>query len=112
MPLDLAKLQAKAARVSVDFDGETIDVEYRPHRYDNAMQLKLGSLREVPAFDPLIEALADLVCGWDVTDGGKPLPANATTLARFPVMLLLKITGAIMDDVVAKKNAPNSPPIS
>lgn len=111
MPLDLAQLLARKATVTVDYAGETVAVDYRPHALTAEVQARLQAASDAAAEDATgaLEALLDvlpmLVDGWDVTEGGVTLPVDRATLRRVPLQFLGAIAAAVTQEI-ADPNRP------
>lgn len=99
MPLDLATLHAKSARVDVAVMDETLSVEYRPERYTLGTVHAIQGLTGKDQVDQLVAILKDLIAGWDITDDGTALIVSEASLRRLPMLVLNGILRAIASDV-------------
>lgn len=99
MPLDLAQLQSKSARVNVQVAGETIVVDYRPERYTLGTIHAIQNLAGEDQVDKLVEILEDLLVAWDITDDGTALIISEASLRRMPMLILNAILRGIAGDV-------------
>lgn len=104
MPLDLAQLQAKSARVAVSAMGETVLVDYHPELYTLGTVHAIQSLTGEDQVDKLVEILKDLIIGWDITEDGTALLVSDAVLRRLPMQVLNGILRAIASDVGDVKN--------
>jgi hypothetical protein len=101
MPLDLSDLKAKKRTVIVDYEGESIKVDYRPQMINPEYQTFLKRLKDDQATDDEAEqweSVLRVVCGWDIVDDGKPVQITRENLAILPTSLLLTIMEAVMED--------------
>jgi hypothetical protein len=102
MPLDLSDLKAKTRAVSVQYEGETINITYRPQAVNPEYQSMVGKTikgnveNQSEAWERMLAVMAD----WDIVDGGKPLPINRETLGMLPTNLLGAIFDAIITDAL------------
>jgi hypothetical protein len=109
MPLDLAQLLARSARVEVAYDGETFGVDYLPHVVTADVQARLTATLARVADDPgaavqsLLDLLGLVVDAWEIEEGGQRLPVTEAALRRFPLGLLAAIANAVTADM----NDPN-----
>src|SRR5262245_35314991 len=120
MPLDLAQLLARTARVEVAYAGETFGVEYLPHALTADLQARLSSSVTAATDDPaqavrgLLELIPLLVADWEIESDGAPVPVDASALGGFPLGLLAAIATAITSDLadpnrVATEGAAETP---
>jgi len=109
MPLNLADLRAKRRTVAVEWEGETINVEYRPQAVNPAFESSLRNLVQNSSGKTEAEQWAVVlgaVSGWDLVDGKKPLPVSTEVLSELPSSLLQKILVDILAD--ARPKAPTA----
>jgi hypothetical protein len=105
MPLDLASLLRRTARVAVTFDGETFGVDYLPHVITADVQADLQATLErvgedqTAAIASLFTLLSTVVGGWEIEEDGQPLAVSEDALRRFPLALLAAIANAITADM-------------
>ncbi len=92
----------KEKTVAVEFEGETIQVRFRPGLVTTNWQQAAAKVKpEDP--DELYSLLCEVVSGWDLTEEGKPFPVSVESLRRLPLRLVYDITAAIIDDAMPKK---------
>ncbi len=109
MSLDLAALQAKRAKIEIPIDDEeqNLEVEYLPNKYTSATHNRLVAMTKDPSMDPLVDVLTDVVAGWNLETGGKPLPVNRDNIAALPLPILVKIGEQIVEHVGGKNARKN-----
>lgn len=111
MPIRLEDLAKTTKRVTFEYDGEPVTVEYRL----NAVTPQQGELierltsmfggavtlsEENKVNEQLIDVLNWLVVSWDVLDDkGKPLPVTKTWLRKLPSAFLYTLFGEILADL-------------
>jgi hypothetical protein len=106
VPLDLAALQRRSARVHLKYADEPFWVDYRPHVIDiNALLEMQGKIKgvgddEAKAAVMLVDILARIVEAWDVTYDGAYLEVTPDTLRTFPFQMLMAILNAVAQDIV------------
>lgn len=111
MPLDLQSLLSRQAHVSVPIGGASIEVAYQPHLVTGETQRILAQLMANPDPDPLFRELERILIGWDLTDGGAPVPTTADGIARIGLQISLHTLQAIMRDAVDPKRVTSRPTI-
>lgn len=100
MPLQLSDLKAKLRKVPVEWEDETLTVEYWPQRFSPSYQDKVAKMiktqgqTESDGWAIMLEVLA----GWDIMDGDQPVPVNKGTISSLPNSLLMAILMAIRTD--------------
>lgn len=101
MPLDLGDLLARVAEVDVDYGDGSFAVRYRPEAITVDLVEALGADEgdDVRRLALLVDVLARVVAGWDVTEEGIPLPVTPECLRRFPLRMLVAVVAAITADV-------------
>jgi len=89
--VDLGKYEAVTKPIVLDFDGEILNVQYRPNIYT------LGFVRELSSddVDKKMEAFARLIASWDLYLNGEIVPLTAEGLSRVPLQILKAIDSAI-----------------
>jgi hypothetical protein len=100
MPLDLARLAAGVAHVSIPYAAETLEVDYRPELVTGRTFGLLAAAGRGGTIDleALYAELGRLIAGWDLTDGGEPVPTDAAGLERLGMGLVGTILQAILAD--------------
>lgn len=100
MPLDIRSLSARSREISVEYAGEIIRVTYAPAKVTPAWERGFQeALKDEWRTRALVDALAEILVGWDLTEEGAPLPVTRESLARLPLDLLGAIFSAIMEDL-------------
>ncbi len=91
MAIKLSDLKKRTKKVSIDFQKETLEVEY----YINVI---------TPAFlrakMEISEQLAEAIAGWDLMDdAGKAIPISLDVMVGLPVELQAMLINAITNDM-------------
>jgi len=102
VPIDLAKVSQKQVKLTVDIDGEKLNLEYRPRVITPKFQLEMAQI-EGP---DLHHMLAAVISSWDLENGGKPVKLTAESLAAVPMDILNSVLLAIMADMRPNSNSP------
>lgn len=125
--MDLAQLRGKVAHLAVEFDGETLHVEYKPHLFGRGDQRAISAANRTinrAARNPDDEALADLaeeaadalvpilkrlMTAWDLKDGDQTLPINDEVLREVvPPLLRGRISDEMFRDMGKRGTRPDS----
>lgn len=100
MPLSLSTLAAKTRKLAVQWDGETVQIEYKTAAVNPAYQSMLQKLDNKKSDQAAQwEAVFGVIAKWDIVDDGAPLPITKESLAKLPTSLLVAISNAIIEDV-------------
>jgi hypothetical protein len=111
MPITLMDLHRNTRTAALEYDGETVEVEYRPSEYtpevEDAMQQARRSGR--PAMSR-VEVLDKMLISWDVLDEeSKPLVPTRELLLSLPTAFLSAVLSAITEDQrVEREDRKNS----
>lgn len=97
MPIRLKDMQKATKTIQIDFNGETLEVEYWMYRATPAF------LRDMETWDDK-EALEKAVCAvvkrWDLLDeDGQEIPPTVEVARELPVEFLREVQTAILDDM-------------
>ncbi len=93
MPISLGELQNNTRSLVVDYDGEKVQVVYRPG------VITPGSGTEFAA-QGVVEQLERLLVSWDITDDkGKALPVSTELLNQLPGRFLAHVADAVSGDM-------------
>jgi len=109
--LDLGDLKAKVAPLRFEFDGETVNAKFYPHKLtpeDIARlqrQAKEEDENEEESLDTNAQMLSDVLDSWDVTAGGAPYPPTYENLLVAPQTLVARTVREILN-VVGKLATP------
>lgn len=117
--MDLSTFLQKTAPVEVEYDGETVRVDYYPRSYTaethaiarRIQEYAADPARQDEAMELANQMLCRLLAGWDFTEGGKKLPLTVENLARFPLLFKQAVTQAVMEAMVPtpKPSATSEP---
>lgn len=93
MPISLAELQSNLRTLVIDYDGEKVQVVYRPG-------ILTPATNDDFAKQSVVEQLETLLVSWDVLDDkGKPLPVTTDLLNQLPGRFLAHIAAEISGDM-------------
>ncbi|MFN3652358.1 MAG: hypothetical protein ACK47B_22510 [Armatimonadota bacterium] len=93
---ELGLLQVERAEVRVEFGEQALCVGYRPGAVTVALLDSLESGMRVE------EAVAALLCDWDLSDGATPVPVQAEALRRVPLPILRRVLESVLEDALPK----------
>lgn len=105
MPIRISDLRKETRPASFEWEGETVNLKYRPGAVTAQMQMSAAGIATVGDNAEMvveyvggyIEAMALLVAEWDVLgEDGKPLPITVETMETLTLPFLFAMFGAIM----------------
>jgi hypothetical protein len=92
MPISLSKLSHGLATVTVEYDGDTVNVTYATGKVTPHYGASLEGRQ-------IAEALPEIVTAWDVLgDDGQPLPCSIDVTRQLPVKFTNAVMAAIQED--------------
>lgn len=97
MPVDIADLIKRERVITLDYDGETVEIRYKPHAWDSTIHEKI--LSPDTTRDESFDIMVTILAGWNLTQARKPLPITRATLAALPFRLLQDISTEIGRDL-------------
>jgi hypothetical protein len=102
MPLQLSDLKTKTRKIAVEFDGDTVNIEYWTQKFNPSYQdsIKSGKKTKGLSESDSWASLLEIVKSWDLVDGDKPFPLNKESLAIVGNRLLMAIWVAIQADAL------------
>jgi hypothetical protein len=107
--LNLLDLKNKKSTLEFDLDGETVKVEFYPHKLTPETRAQLARMDETAdddqARDTSAQLLADVIAHWDVTAGDDPYPPTYENLIVAPQTLVTRTVMEILA-VVGKLGTP------
>lgn len=108
MGIDLAALRQKSKPLAVPFGDDVVSIEYYPGKVTPEYQTKIKRLRS--ARDDADEAeqwevLLAVVAKWDITDGGRPVPLDASGMNTVPTSILGEILSAVLEDMAPNRKS-------
>jgi hypothetical protein len=93
--IDFEDLVTGTRKVTVQVVGKTIEVDYDPNAYDDALP---DEHPERVKFANVV--IYTLVRGWNLRDrDGQMMPINPDTVSRMGIPIRSKISGAVMEDI-------------
>lgn len=100
MGMTLSKVKGKVATTEVAWDGETVEIGYKPNEITPAL---LETVQEAAA-EGKIKVVADLLepvlDWWDVLDDdGARLPTDAATIQQMPLAFLMEVLNATQEQM-------------
>jgi hypothetical protein len=110
--LNLLDLKNKKSTLEFDLDGETVKLEFYPHKLTPETRAQLARLDETAdddqARDTSAQLLADVIAHWDVMAGDDPYPPTYENLIVAPQTLVTRTVMEILA-VVGKLGTPTKP---
>ncbi len=96
----LDKMMGRTKVITVEWDGETVDVSYFTNVVTPVMLEKVEAAAQKDDLSVLGEMLEPVLDWWDIleTEGGKRLPTDRETIARIPMSFLTALQKAIEED--------------
>lgn len=117
--MNLANLGNRNVRRTFDFDGESVTIEFPPHKITPEYRAQLeamskssdedeGEGEEAREVDLAQDAklVSELLTGWDVEWDGQPYPPTYENLMKVPVTLLGRVSVEIME-VIREQSGPS-----
>ncbi len=98
MPVRVDELINKRKRISVEWEGEKVNVTFRP--FTRLMQERATA--DGGRFG-LYEELEALIVDWDVTENGKPYPTTVERLKELPLGFLIAVDQAINAELLPNR---------
>lgn len=93
MPITLTDLQGNTRTLTVEYDGDTVTIVYRPGAITPSSSQDFS--RQTTA-----DQLLELLVSWDVLDDkGKALPVSKDLLDTLPARFLAHLVSAIVGDL-------------
>ena len=111
MALNIATLADKRASLSFEFEGETINATYYPHKITPEFRVRLGQIEDAEGTseedrDANAQMLSMILVEWDVMAGDEPFPPTYENLMLAPQALIGR-TIAEINVELGKLSAPN-----
>lgn len=100
--MDLAAYKAVTKPLAVDFDGEVINITYRPNIYTLGFTRRLVEAQQAQDQDAIAQYFVDFIASWDLLEGDVPIPLTPEGVERVP----FEILGAL-DSAVANALGPS-----
>jgi hypothetical protein len=107
--LNLLDLKNKKSTLEFDLDGESVKLEFYPHKLTPETRAQLAKLDDdtddEQTRDTSAQLLADVIAHWDVTAGEDPYPPTYENLIVAPQTLVTRTVMEILA-VVGKLGTP------
>lgn len=103
----MPKISQLGARrtMTVDYDGESIDVTFRPAAINDNWVDRLQGLDKEDR-QGYMELLCEALIAWDILDeDGQPLPPTVELMRALPLDLLYQITWDLFESLTPKKRS-------
>jgi len=101
--MDIQALKSRTRQVVVEYEGEKLNVEYRPGSLTGALVDRVTTAAGEQGQSAVIaDALAAILADWDATADGQPYPPTPENLLALPLRLLSEVFRAVVQDA-----APN-----
>ena len=91
MPITIDELLAKRRSLAVRWEGETINIVFRPYT-DAGADAPMGE-------DRVYAELAATILEWDITEDGQMFQVDAENMRRLPKALLIEIQHSLIRDM-------------
>lgn len=100
--MDVGKYKAVTKPLAVDFEGEIINLTYRPNVYTLGFTRRLAEAQAAQNMAEVAQYFVDFLAGWDLMEGDSPIPLTREGVETVPLDILSAI-----DDQVAKTMLPS-----
>lgn len=89
MSIKLAALSGVTAHTQFPFQGETVNIEYRPNYMTPEREAVLSAAEASGGADGFIDLVVGMLVSWDVLDdSGTPLPVTTEVVRTLPFSFL------------------------
>jgi len=94
--MDIGKYKAVTKPLAFDFDGEVINLTYRPNIYTVGLERRLrDATKDESRLETLPTQLSQFIASWDLEEDGQPIPLTVEGLSSVPAQMLIAIDNAI-----------------
>lgn len=99
MAVTLSTMKARTKLLTVEWDGETVDVSYFPNVVTPELLERVTTAAESDNLDVLGVMLEPVLDWWDILEeeGGPRLSTDADTIKRIPMSFLNRLQEAIQE---------------
>lgn len=98
MAMTLSKVKAKEAEASVLWDGETVDLGYKPGEVTPSLLEAVQTAAQAGDLEVIGTLLEPVLAWWDVLDDdGKRLPTDRDTIKIMPLGFLLEVLDKVQE---------------
>jgi hypothetical protein len=98
MAMTLSKVKAKIAETTGLWDGETVDVGYRPAAVTPRLMDEVAAAAKDENLGVVGHLLSAVIDWWDVLDDdGARIPPTPENVADFPIPFLMAVMNTIQD---------------
>lgn len=111
-PFNIAPRRDATKTVSIPFEDNTIEIEYRPSARTPAVVMQLQTLEGAAQFRYTIDLLALMIVDWNLYDGNHKLPVSVETLMQLEQPMVNAISTGVSDDLVPKVGTSEPSPVS
>lgn len=99
MAVALSNMKKRTKLITVEWDGEEVDVSYFPNVVTPELLEKVDAAADQDNLDVLGVMLEPVLEWWDVLlDDGTKLPTDAETIRQVPISFLNAVQAAIQED--------------
>lgn len=95
--MDVGKYKAVTKPLTFEFEGEVINLTYRPNVYTLGLQRRLVESQSEGDIDTLTSQMVEFIASWDLTEDDEPLPLTKEGIEKVPLMVLKALDEAIAD---------------
>lgn len=99
MSIRLSDIKANIRKVTFDYEGNEVNIEYKPSAVTPSLQSKIVKMDKNDSMN-MVDAIAVMLVGWDVLgDNGKPIAITTATLGALPIKFVAQITQTVFEDM-------------
>lgn len=95
--MDIGAFKAVTKPLVVDFDGEVINLTYRPNIYTLGFTRKMMEARDSEDFSALAQSFVEFLASWDLMEGDQVIPLTTEGVERVPFEILAAIEAQIAE---------------
>ncbi len=93
--MDVGKYKAVTKPLVVEFEGDVINIAYRPNVFSLGLQRRLVEAQKAGDVKALTEQMTAFIASWDLEEEGQQIPLTAEGIERVPADVLKAIDDAI-----------------
>lgn len=97
MALDVGKKRGETRDLTVEFEGDTIQLTVRPRACPVSFYEELQGAEGAASVRLLAQMLCKMVASWDVLDNGQPVPLEEAVLMEWPGDVLSGLANAVAE---------------
>lgn len=99
MTIRLSDIRADVRTVSFVYDGNDVNIQYKPSAITPVLQSKILKLDTNDSMN-MVDVIVNVIVGWDVLDDkGKPIAITTATLGALPIGFVGQIVTSVFTDM-------------